>query len=54
VPRLTAQREDFLARTMAEYRDGQRIGADSQMNGAVFGLSDAEIAALAHYLSQRD
>ena len=54
VPRLAGQREDFLARTMAEYRDGVRVGADSQMNGAVAGLTDAQIAALAHYLSQRD
>jgi len=54
IPRLVGQREEFLARTMAEYRDGQRVGVDSQMNGAVAGLSDAEIAALAHYLSQRD
>jgi cytochrome c553 len=38
---------------MAGYRDGTRVGVDSQMNGAVFGLSDAEIAALAHYLAQQ-
>lgn len=54
IPRLVGQREEFLARTMVEYRDGVRVGVDSQMNGAVAGLSDAEIAALAHYLSQRD
>lgn len=54
VPRLTFQREEFLARTMIEYRDGQRVGADSQMNGAVQGLSNAQIAALAHYLAHRD
>jgi cytochrome c553 len=54
IPRIITQREDFLAATMAEYRDGRRVGADAQMNGAVAGLSDAEIAALAHYLSQRD
>mgnify|MGYP002778935477 FL=1 len=54
VPRLAAQREEFLARTMAEYRDGRRVGADTQMNGAVFGVSDADLAALAHYLAQRD
>lgn len=54
IPRLAGQREDFLARTLAEYRDGQRIGADTQMNGAVVGLSDADIRALAHYLAQRD
>ena len=32
----------------------RRAGADTQMNGAVVGLSNAEIAALAHYLSQID
>ena len=54
VPRINAQREEFRARTMAEYRDGQRVGVDAQMNGAVFGLTNDQIAALAHYLSQRD
>jgi cytochrome c553 len=54
VPRIAAQREEYLARAMAEYRDGQRIGADPQMNGAVVGLANADIAALAHYLAQLD
>lgn len=52
VPRLTFQREEFLARTMIEYRDGLRIGADPQMNGAVHGISDADLGAIAHYLAQ--
>jgi cytochrome c553 len=54
VPRLAGQREEFLARAMMEYRDGRRIGADSQMNGAVFGLSNTDIASLAHYLAYRE
>jgi cytochrome c553 len=54
MPRLTHQHEGFLAHTMAEYRDGQRIGIDTQMNGAVQGLSNADIAALAHYLAHQD
>ena len=54
VPRLTFQREEFLTHTMIEYRDGLRVGADSQMNGAVQGMTDAQIAAVAHYLAQRD
>ena len=54
VPRLTGQREEFLARTLTEYRDGVRIGLDPQMNGAVAGVSDADLAALAHYLAQLD
>ncbi|WP_199231139.1 c-type cytochrome [Falsiroseomonas bella] len=54
IPRITGQREDFLLHTMKEYRDGQRVGADTVMNSAVFGLTDADLAALAHYLSHRD
>ena len=54
VPRLTGQREEFLSRTLREYRDGGRIGADTQMNGAVVGMTDAQIAAIAHYLAQLD
>ncbi len=54
MPRLTHQHEGFLAHTMVEYRDGQRIGIDTQMNGAVQGLSNADIAALAHYLAHQD
>ena len=54
IPRITAQREEFLARTLAAYRDGNRVGADPQMNDTVRGLADADIAALAHYLAHRD
>lgn len=54
VPRLAAQREDFLARTLREYRDGVRAAPDTQMNSAVVGLRDQDIAALAHYLAQLD
>jgi len=54
IPRIIGQREDFLTRTMTEYRDGQRVGVDTQLNGAVYGLTNDQIAALAHYLSQRD
>jgi cytochrome c553 len=54
VPRLTGQREEFLTRTMIEYRDGLRVGADSQMNGAVQGMTNSDLAAVAHYLAHRD
>jgi len=54
MPRLTHQHEAFLFHTMTEYRDGNRVGIDTQMNGAVQGLSDADIAALAHYLAHQD
>ncbi|MES2713777.1 MAG: c-type cytochrome [Pseudomonadota bacterium] len=54
IPRVAAQREEYLEHAMIAYRDGTRAGPDTQMNGAVVGLTDAQIAALAHYLSQLD
>ena len=54
IPRIAAQREEYLVHVMTQYRDGTRAGPDTQMNDAVKGLSDAQIAALAHFLAQRD
>lgn len=51
IPRLSGQREDFLLGTMQEYRDGKRVGTDTNMNAVVYGLSDADLAALAHHLA---
>lgn len=51
VPRLTAQREDYLAAALRGYRDGTRFAADTQMNAAVHGLDDATLDALAHHLA---
>ena len=54
IPRVAAQREEYLVHAMTQYRDGLRSGPDTQMNSAVIGLSNADLAALAHYLAQRD
>jgi cytochrome c553 len=54
IPRIAAQREEYLVHALTEYRDGRRAAIDTQMNGAVFRMPDADIAALAHYLSQLD
>ena len=51
IPRLSGQREDFLLRTMQEYRDNVRIGSDTSMNAVVYGVPDADLAALAHHLA---
>ncbi|WP_207540766.1 c-type cytochrome [Sabulicella rubraurantiaca] len=51
-PRLASQREDYLRRTLADYRDNRRVAPDTQMNEVMQGVSDADIAALAHYLAQ--
>jgi cytochrome c553 len=54
IPRLAGQREEFLAATLREYRDNRRVGTDTQMNAVMYGVTDPDIAALAHYLAQRD
>lgn len=52
MPRLAGQREDYLLYAMRQYRNNERVGADTMMNGVMYGVSDADIAALAHYVSQ--
>jgi cytochrome c553 len=54
IPRLAGQREEYLVHALTQYRDDQRVGSDTQMNGLMRGVSDADIAALAHYMAQRD
>lgn len=53
VPRIAKQRVDYLTKSLREFRDGTREGADTIMSGAVAGLSDADLAALAHYCASR-
>jgi cytochrome c553 len=53
IPRLAGQREDYLVHALTQYRDGTRRGSDTNMNAVMYGVSDAEIAALAHYLAQQ-
>ena len=54
IPRINHQREDFLEHTLAEYRDGGRVGTDTNMNGLMYGLTDADIRALAHFLAHQE
>jgi cytochrome c553 len=53
VPRLAKQRVDYLIQALKEFRDSTRSGSDTLMNGAVTGLSDADLTALAHYAASR-
>ena len=52
MPRLAGQRERYLANEMRAYRDGKRSGGDTIMAAALYGVSDADITALAHFLSR--
>jgi cytochrome c553 len=52
IPRLAGQREEYLVSEMLAYRDGQRKGGDTIMAAALYGVSDADIKALGHFLSR--
>jgi len=52
MPRLAGQREDYLEAIMRTYRDAPPRGADTLMNAALYGVSDADIRAMAHFLAR--
>ena len=52
VPRISNQREDFLVKTLREYRDNIRHGYDGVMASVLAPVSDAEIADLAYYIAR--
>lgn len=51
IPRLARQREDYLIVAMRQFRSGVSPGRDTIMSAALYGLSDAELADLAHYFA---
>ena len=53
VPRLAGQREEYLRSEMLAYRDGKRKGGDTIMAAALYGVPDADIRALAHFLARQ-
>ena len=52
MPRLAGQREEYLAGAMFAYRQNRRPGGDTIMAASLYGIPDADIKALAHYLSR--
>ena len=52
IPRLAGQREAYLEAEMRAYRDNKRKGGDTIMAATLYGVADADIKALAHYLSR--
>ena len=52
VPRLAGQQEAYLAVTLRMYRDKPDPGRDTAMSAPLYGLNDADLGNLAHYLSQ--
>lgn len=52
VPRIADQREDYLAKTMREYKDNSRHGYDATMAEVMQPVTPDEIADLAYYLAR--
>jgi cytochrome c553 len=53
IPRLAKQRIDYLIQALKAYRDNRRAGSDTSMNAMMYGMSDDDIVALAHFLASR-
>lgn len=51
IPRVANQREDYLARTMRQYKANTRHGYDATMSDVLQSVSEAEIDDLAYYLA---
>jgi cytochrome c553 len=54
MPRLAGQREEYLYDAMIGYRDGKRSAADTTMTEVLYGLSDADVKALAHFMARAE
>ena len=52
VPRLSDQREDYLAKTMREYKDNSRHGYDGTMAEVLQPVTVEQIADLAYFLAR--
>jgi cytochrome c553 len=52
VPRIASQREDYLSKTMREYKDNNRHGYDGSMAEVLQPVTPEQIADLAYYLAR--
>ena len=52
VPRLAAQREDYLLKSLRAYKDNSRRGYDAQMSEVVYAMKDEDFADLAYFLAR--
>jgi cytochrome c553 len=53
IPRVANQREDYVAKTLREYKNNTRAGYDGTMSEVLQPVSDAEITELAYYLAHQ-
>jgi cytochrome c553 len=52
VPRIANQREDYLARTLTEYKSNIRPGYDASMADVMAPVTPEQIADLAYYIAR--
>jgi len=52
IPHIANQREDYLARTMREYKSNDRRGYDGAMAEVLAPVNDQQILDLAYYISR--
>src|SRR5215831_1705970 len=52
VPRIANQREDYLKKTLSEYKDNSRHGYDGTMADVMGSVSGEQIADLAYYIAR--
>jgi cytochrome c553 len=52
VPRIAAQREDYLVKAMRGYKDSSRHGYDGSMADVMAPITDAQILDLAYYVAR--
>jgi cytochrome c553 len=52
VPRIANQREDYLAKTLKEYKDNTRHGYDATMADVMQPVTPEQIADLAYYIAR--
>jgi cytochrome c553 len=52
VPRVANQREDYLAKTLAEYKSNTRPGYDASMADVMAPVTPEQIGDLAYYLAR--
>jgi cytochrome c553 len=53
VPRIAGQREDFLVKTMREYKTNIRAGYDASMGDVLQPIPDADILDLAYFAARQ-
>jgi cytochrome c553 len=51
VPRVNDQREEYLLKTLRDYKSGARHGYDATMAEVLQPLSDAQLVELSYYLA---